>query len=199
MPTIITHAVVALGLGRLFTARKMPRLAFWGALVGLAIVPDIDVLWLRFGVPYGAMLGHRGLTHSLPFALVLSALVAAICYRACRVRYWDLWGLFFVVAASHGILDACTHGGPYTIHGTAFFAPFASERYWLPWRPMQASLFLGSGFFSNPWTLVTLRDEFLWVWLPLGLLVGVVELFRTVPSPPPLNDAPPGSKPPETK
>ncbi|OAI46244.1 hypothetical protein AYO44_11745 [Planctomycetaceae bacterium SCGC AG-212-F19] len=192
MPTIVTHAVVGLALGRLFTVRKMPRLAFWGMLAGLAMLPDIDVLGHRLGIPYGDVLGHRGLTHSLPFALVLSALAAAACYRACQVRFWDLWGLFFVATASHGILDACTHAGPYTgIQGIAFFAPFDAERYWLPWRPMQASLFLGGGFFTNPWTLETIRTEFVWVWLPTGLIVGVVEVYRAIRRariPPPENE-----------
>lgn len=67
MPTVMTHAAVAVGLGRIFTARRMPLL-FWGIAVGLAILPDIDVLAFRYGIPYGAFLGHRGFSHSLAFA-----------------------------------------------------------------------------------------------------------------------------------
>jgi inner membrane protein len=193
MPTIMTHAAVGLALGRLFTARKMPWLWFWGMLAGLAMLPDLDVLGHRFGIRYSTMLGHRGLTHSLSFAFIISALAAVISFRRCQVRFWDLWGLFFVATASHGILDACTHGGPFkNIQGVAFLAPFDDERFWLPYRPIQASLFFGPDWFTNPWTLTTLWDELVWVWLPTGFLVGLVELYRkirTLPPPTPNSSA----------
>ena len=55
-----------------------------GRLIVLAIVcaalPDLDVAGFAFGVRYADLLGHRGLSHSLPFA----ALVAA----AATVPFW---------------------------------------------------------------------------------------------------------------
>ena len=33
------------------------------------IVPDFDVIGFAFGVSYGDVLGHRGFTHSLLFAV----------------------------------------------------------------------------------------------------------------------------------
>jgi len=174
MPTIITHAVVGLALGRLYTARRMPRVWYWDVLVILAILPDIDVLAFRFDIPYEAMLGHRGFTHSIPFAWVIGGLAAAICYRHCQTRFWDLWGLFFVTVASHGLLDACTYGGG---EGVGFLAPFDGERFWSPWRPIQVSQ-MGLHFFKTTRALETLWSEFVWVCLPAGLVVGVVELVR---------------------
>ncbi len=186
MPTIMTHAVVGLGLGRLFTARKMPWLWFWGMLAGLAMLPDLDVVGRRFGIPYGDVLGHRGLSHSISFALGVSAIAAGISYRFCKVRFWDLWGLFFVATASHGILDACTHGGPFkNIQGVAFLAPFDDQRFWLPYRPIQASLLFGPDWFTNPMTLTTLGDELVYVCLPLAFLLGLVELYRKIRTLPP--------------
>ena len=122
MPTILTHAALAIGLGRLFTARKMP-LAFWGIAASLAMLPDIDVYAFRFGIPYGAFLGHRGFSHSLSFAAI-AGFLAATTYRYFALRFWDLLNFFFVAAASHGILDAFTNGGL----GVAFFAPFDNSR-----------------------------------------------------------------------
>src|SRR5262245_42595987 len=178
MPTAMTHAVVGLGLGRLFTARRMPRVWFWDMLLILSIGADIDIFAFKLGIPYGAFLGHRGFTHSLLFAGVVSLLVAWLCYRKCGVRVWDLWGLFFVATASHGVLDAFTNGGL----GIAFFAPFDNARYFFPWQPIEVSE-LGLNFFTSGRAWQTLGSELLWVWLPLACVLAPVELFRFLRKP----------------
>ena len=48
MCTAITHAAVAVGLGRVWTARKLPLL-FWEMAVILSVLPDIDVLAFNVG------------------------------------------------------------------------------------------------------------------------------------------------------
>ncbi len=93
MPTVMTHSVAGLGLGRLFTTRRLPFL-FWELVIVLPMVPDADVLAFKFGIPYAAMLGHRGLSHSLVFAAGLGLGVAALTYRRFGFRFWDLWGFF---------------------------------------------------------------------------------------------------------
>jgi len=40
------------------------------------MLPDIDVIGFSFGIQYGDMFGHRGLTHSLCFALLAGGLAA---------------------------------------------------------------------------------------------------------------------------
>src|SRR5271170_8139383 len=134
MPTVMTHAALAVGLGRVFTARKVPFL-FWEVTAILAMLPDADVVAFKLGIPYEAPLGHRGFTHSLCFALIASLPAALGCYRYFAMRFWDLWGFFFVVIASHGMLDALTNGGL----GIAFFAPFSNARYFFPWQPIEVS------------------------------------------------------------
>jgi inner membrane protein len=173
----MTHAVVGLALGRLFTARRMPRIWFWDALVILAILPDLDIISFRLGIPYEDILGHRGYTHSLFFALLVSLIAAIICYRHCQVRLWDLWGLFFAATASHGILDAFTNGG----WGIAFFAPFDNQRYFFPWQPIEVSQ-LGYHFFLSSHAWLTLWSEFVWVILPTCGILAFVELVRKVRS-----------------
>src|SRR3954451_16260847 len=110
MPTVMTHALVGLGLGRLFTGRRMPP-RFWLTAAILPMVADLDVLAFRFGIPYESVLGRRGITHSLLFALVASLAAAAMTYRPLGVPLPDWWGFLFLVAASHGLLDAFTNGG----------------------------------------------------------------------------------------
>jgi inner membrane protein len=171
MPTVFTHAAVGLGLARMFTARRMPPL-FWGLAAVLPLIPDLDIVAFRLGIPYGAPWGHRGLTHSLAFALLVAAMAAALTYRCLRIPFWDWLGFLFAAVASHGLLDAFTNGG----YGVALFAPFDDARWFFPWRPIEVSP-IGLGFFS-PRGLATLRSEFLWIWLPCAALVAAVEIWR---------------------
>ena len=142
----------------------------WGAGIVCSMLPDADVLRFGFGVSYGDVLGHRGLTHSLLFAALLSIAVTAPLsggrWRSSRLRI----ALFlFVVTASHGVLDAFTNGGL----GIAFLAPFSDQRFFFPVRPIAVSP-IGTAFFSaRGWSV--LQSEMLWVWLPvLGLAaVGI--------------------------
>ncbi|MBV9122572.1 MAG: metal-dependent hydrolase [Planctomycetes bacterium] len=173
MPTVMTHAVVGLGLGKVFTARKLPW-PFWILTAVLPMVPDLDVLAFGVGIPYQSPFGHRGFTHSLCFALVLSLTAAVLFSRRCRMPWTALAGFFFLITAAHGILDALTDGG----RGVALFWPFDSTRYFFPWRPIKVSP-IGLKFFREAgWK--TLASEFLWVWLPTGVLVGAVLLVRRV-------------------
>lgn len=171
MPTVLTHAAVGLGLGRVFTARPMPPL-YWALLAVLPMVPDVDVLAFTLGVPYEAAFGHRGFTHSLVFALGVAVGAAALTAGRVGVPFADWCGLLFVAVASHGILDAMTDGGL----GIAFFWPFDDTRSFLPWRPIRVSP-IGAGFFSIR-GLDTLGSEVVWVWLPAAVVLGVVEIVR---------------------
>jgi inner membrane protein len=171
MPTVITHAVVGLGLARVYAAQPMPPL-YWGLSAALAMLPDIDVLAFSLGIPYGARFGHRGFVHSL-FCAALTALAVSLATFAWFAEpWWQLWGFFFVVMASHGLLDAFTNGG----HGIALLAPFDDTRYFFPWRPVQVCV-IGFRLF-HPWNLRALWSEVFWVWLPLAAAVGGVLWYR---------------------
>jgi inner membrane protein len=75
-----THALAALALGTLFATPRWTARC-WVAGAVCAALPDVDVLSFRFGIAYGDLLGHRGLTHSLLFAAGLAALVIALAFR----------------------------------------------------------------------------------------------------------------------
>jgi inner membrane protein len=174
MASALSHAYAALTLSSAFPARQLPRR--W-VLLGMAcaVVPDIDVIGFRFGIHYGDLLGHRGITHSLAFAAVLSILVAACVpsqyLRGTKRRILALF--LFVATASHGLLDAMTNGGL----GVAFFAPFSPARYFLPFRPIQVSPISIAAFFTHR-GLEVLESELLWIWLPFLGLAMVMYLWR---------------------
>jgi inner membrane protein len=68
----------------------------------------------RYGIRYGDMLGHRGFSHSLLFALLLGMLAVFLFFRDVpkfSKKWWALAAYFFVVTTSHGLLDAMTTGG----------------------------------------------------------------------------------------
>jgi inner membrane protein len=185
MPTVMTHAVVGVGLGMMFTSRKMPAL-YWVVAAGLPMLADLDVIAFRLGIPYQSEWGHRGFTHSLSFAFAGACLTAAVTWQRFGAPLLDLLGFYFAVLASHGLLDAFTNGGL----GVAFFWPLDQTRYFFPWRPIQVSP-IGTAFFSRD-GIRTMETEVVWVWLPTALLVGLWCLVRRLwvrgqkapPSPP---------------
>ncbi|MDR2031318.1 MAG: metal-dependent hydrolase [Azoarcus sp.] len=160
MPTIITHAAPALALGAALGFRRIPPRLFW-AVVFCAMLPDFDVIGFRFGVRYADLLGHRGFSHSLSFALVCGGLGALAAPSWLRCRRTLAFGLMFAAVASHIALDAATSGGL----GVAAFWPFSEARFFFPWRPIQVSPLSLRVFFSGR-GLEVLRSECLWVWLP---------------------------------
>jgi inner membrane protein len=174
MPTVFSHAIAATALGQWFPQRRLPA-RFWIWTVACAVLPDIDVVGFSLGIPYDDMLGHRGLTHSIPFALVVG-LVAARSFAksdSLGVGSWRLgvlWVYFAAIAASHGLLDAFTNGG----RGIAFFAPFSNQRFFFPWRPIQVSP-IGVGFFSAR-GLAVLQSELRWILLPSAIITLIARI-----------------------
>lgn len=170
MATILTHGLVGVALFGVSQKKNI----HWPlvALAALsAILPDIDVLGLKWGVPYGSLWGHRGLTHSLFFALVWAGLVVLLVpVPGGSMGKFRLWALFFLITASHGFLDAFTDGGL----GVAFFSPFSNERYFFPWRPIHVSPIGIERFVAGGRSLGILWSEFLWVWIPVFLIGGTV-------------------------
>lgn len=165
MPSIPTHFLVGASLGQAAGRPMRNDWRFWAAALVCSALPDIDVIGFSFGVQYGDLWGHRGLTHSLLFA-ALVGMIAAIFLNRDRAQL--LWNgvLLFVITASHGILDAMTNGGL----GIAFFSPFHPARYFLPWRPILVSP-IGLGRFLSERGLAVLRSEIVYVWLPM-ILIG---------------------------
>lgn len=166
MPSSFSHAVAAIALGKAYTSNPMPA-RFWILSAACAIAPDFDVMCTRLGIAYTDMLGHRGLTHSLIFATILSALITLLAFRKPPegMSRRTLFLFFFAATASHGILDAMVEG---TL-GVAFFAPFSAERHFLLWRPIVSSP-VGWSFFSAA-GMGVLMNEFVWLWVPSLVII----------------------------
>ncbi len=136
MPTILTHPAIPLtiawGLGREVISKRLLAVG-----VIASVLPDLDVLAFRLGIPYAAEFGHRGFSHSLLFALI-AAIVGASLVRLLHTTFKRAFWFLFVAMASHGILDAFTNGGL----GVAFLWPVSDQRFFLPpfnpsrWRPL---------------------------------------------------------------
>ena len=175
MASAFTHASVAVALTKTISKEKRDW-RFWTLLAVSAVLPDADVIGFAFGIHYDQLLGHRGLSHSILFAALWSLLVVLWEFRAVArnsKQWWALFGLFFLATASHGLLDAMSNGGL----GVAFFSPFDSTRYFLPWRPINVSPIGVGGFWSERGAAVIL-SEFLYVWLPLSAIWAVAWILR---------------------
>jgi inner membrane protein len=177
MPTIITHSVAALAVGKVFAPTGMPT-KFWLLTAACVVLPDIDVISFAFGIRYDEMLGHRGLTHSIPFAVVIAFIIVLLFFREkplFSITWWALTCYFFGVTASHAALDAMTNGGL----GVAFFAPFTNERYFFPYRPISVSP-IGIEPFFQARGLAVLWNEIKWIWFPSMVMVIVAWIVRRV-------------------
>jgi inner membrane protein len=170
MPTIMTHAAVAVGLGAVFTGfRRLPS-TFWSVTAALAMLPDVDVVAFALGVPYDSIWSHRGASHSPAVAAAVAVVAAAATRRRLRIPAWFAVLWFFLAMASHGLLDALTSGGL----GVAFLFPYDTGRYFLPCRPVAVSP-IGLGFFS-PRGLRVLASEARWLLLPTAVVVALAWL-----------------------
>jgi inner membrane protein len=140
----IGHVAVGMALGRLGAGAAPPRRVA-AAMLGLStlsLLPDADGLSFTLGIPYEAEWGHRGASHSLLLAAVVSLAVAAAT-RLVRGPALKVGLLSFVAMGSHGLLDALTTGGL----GAALLWPFTRARYFFPWRPIPVAP-IGLGMLS---------------------------------------------------
>jgi inner membrane protein len=174
MASAFSHALVGLSIGTCFYRPEIPK-RIWLAGMFCAALPDLDVIGFRFGIRYGDFWGHRGFTHSLIFAALLSAIIVAIFFRhrLPGISRLSLLAYLFLATASHGVLDAMTNGGL----GVAFFSPFNNRRFFLPWRPIRVSP-IGTARFFTARGLTIVQNELLWIWIPTILFASLVWLFR---------------------
>jgi inner membrane protein len=119
------------------------RLLFLLTFPVLAMLPDIDVLWVSLGAPDAGAIGHRGFTHTPLFALFVGAL-AALLNGGCRRARLRFAGMVTLAVASHGVLDALAQDG----RGILLAWPFWDERFHFPWRPLPDAP-VGVAFFSQ--------------------------------------------------
>jgi inner membrane protein len=138
MPTVFAHGVFAWASVNVILRNRMGKSAAFAA-ISLAILPDADVIAFKLGIGYGEPLGHRGLSHSIAFALCTAAIATWLLLRtwrqSIRPRGISLFFALFIAAISHPLLDMLTNGG----HGVALFAPLSWDRVFFSIRPIPVS------------------------------------------------------------
>lgn len=178
MPTLFGHGVFGLAVATTFRRDSWSTGLF---LLGAAaaVLPDLDGLGWRLGIPYEHWLGHRGFSHSLLFALLFSAAAAWIFSRrrTQTVSSGALFWFLLVGCGSHGLFDALTDGGL----GVAFFAPFDNARIFFPWQPIPVAP-LSPRRLLTARGLTVLVSELGWVGLPSLALTLAALVWRRSPA-----------------
>jgi inner membrane protein len=174
MPTVISHSLVAIVFGKIFS--KSTGVKFWMLSILCAILPDIDILMFSFGIPYNHMYGHRGFSHSIFFAFIVSLIIVLMGFREIQRNsklWWSFILYFFLIGLSHDILDAMTSGGL----GIGFFMPFDSARYFFPFRPIRVSPLSIIRIISSEGQRIIV-SELIWVWIPAIILLFVIRFIK---------------------
>lgn len=172
MPSIFSHAAFACALGRA-SITSTNSIKFWLLTAICAMLPDADGISFVFRIPYDSLFGHRGITHSILFAVLTGLAVTFIAFRKNRPLPTKWMIVYFSLGTlTHPLLDMLTNGGS----GVALFAPIDDSRYFFPWRPIEVSP-IGLGFFSER-GMAVFASELLWVWLPAVLILILSLLIR---------------------
>ena len=166
MASVFGHSMVAYTIARVGNNSNVKWLILFAILS--SILPDLDVIAFKFGVPYEHPLGHRGFTHSILFAIIW-ALLLAFTIGKTKKLIWFL--VVFLSTVSHGVLDAMTSGGK----GVGFFIPIINDRFFFPFRKIKVSPIRIHQFFSD-WGLEVMKSEFVYIILPC-IIILVISLF----------------------
>lgn len=174
MASVFGHAIASFTASRFFPKVLMSKSVVILGIVS-SIMPDIDVLAFRYGIPYKDMFGHRGITHSIFFAVIWALVLAWFVHKKTsssdrKILFW----FYFIATVSHSVLDALTTGGL----GVAFFAPFNNDRYFLPWKIIQVSP-LGMGMFFSKWGIKVILSEIKYIGVPCLFLWLLRKLIRS--------------------
>lgn len=120
----LTQLTLGAAVGEAVAGEKAGNKAIlWGAIAGT--IPDLDVIAGNFMNTVDAMAFHRGFTHSILFALLVSPLLGLALrnlYHQLDIS-WRRWTLlFFLGFLTHTLLDC------FTTWGTQLFWPFSDYR-----------------------------------------------------------------------
>lgn len=116
----LTQITLGAAVGEAVLGKKVGNKALlWGAVAGT--IPDLDVAVAAFMEPVQRLVFHRGLSHSILFAILFAPLLGWIISKIHRDdgvgwKQWarlSFWGLF-----THMLLDS------FTTYGTQLFYPF---------------------------------------------------------------------------
>lgn len=171
MATVFSHALAGAAIVACFPKKYRTQKVYCIAALS-TVVPDFDYLGFAARIPYDSLWGHRGMTHSILFALIVALVFAWWARNKNEKSFFGYFILLFLTTISHACLDACTNGGL----GVAFYSPYNLARYFFPWRPIQVSP-MGIGFFSER-GLMVLLSELYWIVLPCLMIFMLCFILR---------------------
>ncbi|MCT4614162.1 MAG: metal-dependent hydrolase [Marinifilaceae bacterium] len=122
---IVTQTLLGAAVGEYTLGRKAGNKAIlWGAIAG--IIPDLDTVFTGFFSDVDGLFIHRGFSHSLIFAILLSPplswLIFFIHKKNKSVSHKNWANLVFWAAFTHPFIDYLT------TYGTGAFLPFSEYR-----------------------------------------------------------------------
>lgn len=131
MASVLGHSMCGIISGNLFQMSLEPRRKRWlvALCVLIAFLPDLDVIVYMVLRPTG-MTPHRGFSHSLAFAFLVTAVTFLLTYRSFPVPKSRLLLSYGSSAVSAPLLDYFMGAGP----KIPFFAPFWDEGFLFPLR-----------------------------------------------------------------
>lgn len=136
----LTQIVLGSSVGELVLGKKIGNKAIlWGAIAGT--IPDLDVVLNFLTDDVSATEMHRGFSHSILFALLITPIIGFIAKtihkKECDVNYKNWMWFFFWVTITHSLLDA------HTTWGTQLFWPF-------DYRVAYQNIFVIDPFYTLP-------------------------------------------------
>ncbi|MDB5015875.1 MAG: inner rane protein [Mucilaginibacter sp.] len=121
----VTHLALGACTGEILLGKKLGKKALlWGALA--QNLPDADTFVSEFFSADKGYLIHRGITHSLSFAIVIGlglALAAKSIHRKQNLSFALLAFFFCFQLMIHDLLDTCNS------YGTGLLEPFSHQRF----------------------------------------------------------------------
>ena len=120
----LTHTVLGACLGEAIAGKQLGKKAM---LIGAVVnnLPDIDVVAGPFLEPAQGLLAHRGITHAILTAVVLSPLLALWLQKIFRKKEVSFRRMLLLTGSGlfmHILMDA------FTSYGTGWFEPFNHAR-----------------------------------------------------------------------
>ena len=173
----LTQIVLGGAVGEAVLGKKIGNKAIlWGAIGGT--IPDLDTIPGQFLDTVSALEIHRGFSHSIVFALLLSPILGwAVCRlykRKNNATWWGWTQLFFWTIFTHPLLDI------FTTWGTQLLWP-------LDWRIAVQSIFVIDPLYTLPFIICLIVVLFSKVkndkrqkFNRLGLIISSCYLLLTV-------------------
>ena len=173
----LTQVVLGAAVGEAVLGKKIGnRAILWGAIG--ATIPDLDIVLKYFFDEITAIQMHRGFSHSLVFAILISPFLGWVTNKIHKklhdVSFKDWSIMFFMVVITHPLLDA------HTTWGTQLFWPFE-------YRLAYQNIYVVDPFYTLPFLLFVIITMFFKRNHPkrklfnlIGLIVSSIYMLLTI-------------------